>query len=336
MSISGSPPSGKFPRREVFVAPFPPLPTDHEKRSGQAVVTWIAGASARKWYSVTGPAMRRYADRVGADFIVLEGYTRQPYPMANKFRVRHVFDEYGYDLVLYVDGDILLRDDCENFFQSVPDGRVAILDETPFYDYWMTARFRHEAAVLMASQGIEPTPEDLPAPKNAGFYLMPRQHCHAIRAFEKPFPLCYRNGATVEQTWFCTMLHRLDVPLHHLKFPEQHWLWYLDQHEASIDRASVLHFCGMTGQDEKRFDRLVAHAEAKQSDEPRVLDTLARFDRQMLLDHESPRRRSASASSFQSTLTNTDGTSRSSRLRFCPIRMASYSTALSKTRFFGT
>lgn len=282
-------PSGKFSRRESCVTPFPALPTLHTRRSDLAVVTWVAGDVGYKWFSVTGPWMKRYADRVGADLVVLEGFAAQPYYLANKFRVRQVFDEYGYESVLYVDGDILLKPDCENLFEAVPPGCVGILDEGPFYDYWMLAHYRHEAAELLESQGLDPRQFKIPTPKNAGFYLMPRVHSQALEAFRKPFPLCYRNGATVEQTWFCLMLERVAAPIHRFRFPQQHWLWYLDQHERSTHNSAVLHFCGMPDPEE-RFERLVANATALghvAKPSKQVMESMSRFDAQTLLDHRA-------------------------------------------------
>ena len=129
--------------------------------------------------------MKRYADKVKADLIVIEGYSSQPYAMANKFRVRQVFDEYGYDFVLYVDADILIKRECVDFFELVPDGHVAILDEGPYYGYWMLTHYRHEAVELLKSQGLNPDISSIPTPKNAGFYLMPKEYKDALQAFSK-------------------------------------------------------------------------------------------------------------------------------------------------------
>jgi len=234
--------------------------------------------------------MKYYADKVHADLVILEGYASQPYVFANKFRVRQVFDEYGYDSVLYVDGDILITPDCINFFEMVPDDKVAILDEGPYYDYWMLAHYRHEALELIKSQGLDHNNIDLPTPKNAGLYLMRKQYKDTLKPLEKPFPLCYRNGTTVEQTWFCLMLQRHNVPLHFLKFPEHHWLWYLDQDEKSIHKGNVLHFCGLQDQNNKRYDRLLANSckfvdESEKERKQQVIESskVSCFDSQMIL-----------------------------------------------------
>ncbi len=294
MSTNGAPPSGKFSPLKTQVLPFPSLPREHRRQSQNAVATWIAGEAGRRWFSVTGPAMARYAECIRADLVVLEGYTCQPYSMANKFRVKQLFDEYHYQRVLYIDADILVTPEAEDLFELVPEDKVAILDEGDIYDYWMLAHYRHEAIELMRSQGIPSDNLDIPSPKNAGLYLIPKPYAEALQPPSDPFPLCYRNGATIEQTWFCLMLEKHAAPIHPLRFPDQHWLWYLDQNERSIERGQFLHFCGLQHAGDVRFERLMASAvrlasrhQGKVNRDGRT-SALLEFDKQMILDHQAP------------------------------------------------
>jgi hypothetical protein len=282
-------PSLAFTARISVALPFPPLPTGHSRRSERAVVTWVAGEAAYRWFSVTGSAMKLYADRVGADFIALEGFAGQPYPLVNKFRVRQVFEEYGYETVLYVDVDALIRDHCVDLFELVPPGKVGILDEAPHKDEWMLADFRREALALLVSQDCDADWEDLPTPKNSGLYVMPAAHSNALQPFIKPFPLCSRNGATVEQTWLTLNLHHNAAPLFELTHPDQHWLWYADQAEDHADHAMVLHFSGLRDRDDLRYRRLLHHASTRPRGRGRQIpNAVPTFDRQMMLDQPAP------------------------------------------------
>ncbi len=288
-------PSLAFTTRTSVALPFPPLPTSHKRTSERALVTWVAGEAAYRWFSVTGPAMERYARRVGADLVVIEGFAGQPYPLINKFRVRQVITQYGYEVVLFVDVDALIRENCANLFEIVPPGFVGILDETPFKDEWMLVDYRREATSLLMSQGHEANYESLPSPKNSGLYVMPCTESDALTAFERPFPLCSRNGATVEQTWFTLNLHRQESPLHPLTHPDQHWLWYADQEEDDADCAMVLHFSGLRDLGDLRYRRLLHYASADslrhsraRAGAPRVRDAAPKFDRQMMLEQPAP------------------------------------------------
>src|SRR5215213_6970354 len=289
-------PIGTFKYHKSVVMPFPPLPTTHERSSDLAVVTWVAGDKAYKWFSVTGPAMQRYAEKVKADFVVIEGFAGQPYPLSNKFRIRQVIEQYGYEAVLFVDSDALIRDHCVNLFELVPSGHVGILDEYPYYDEWMLAYYRREASALLLSQGYEVDYLNIPSPKNSGLYLMPAAHREVLTPFKKPFPMCGRNGATLEQTWLTLMLHQHKVPLFFLRHPEQHWIWYADQEENDAAEAMVLHYAGLQDDEDRRYKRLLHHAskvEASPKERvgglgPTTAVTISDFDRQMMLDHPAP------------------------------------------------
>ncbi|HZU14652.1 MAG TPA: hypothetical protein VFB58_17585 [Chloroflexota bacterium] len=289
-------PLGEFSYRTSVVLPFPPLPTPHRRGSDRAVVTWVAGDAAYRWFSVTGPAMKRYADRTGADLVVLEGHAGQPFPLINKFRVRQVFEEYGYDVVLFVDADALIRDHCVNFFDLVPEGLVGILDEGPYYDEWMLVNYRREAAALLLSQGYDVDYAAIPSPKNSGLYLIHACQKHILTPFSQPFPICSRGGATVEQTWLALMLQQAEIPLFPFEYPQHHWLWYLDQEEKAVDDAMVLHFAGLHDLGDRRYRRLAANASREAGGRPQRVGGpdstpevfIPSFDRQLMLDPPGP------------------------------------------------
>lgn len=283
---------GTFSTRETMVFPFEPLPSAHRRRADIALVTWVAGEKAYEWFSVTGPAMRRYATRVGADLVVLDGFGGQPYALANKFRVQQVLTQYGYDAVLYVDADALIQDHCVNFFDLVPAGQVGILDEAPLYDEWMLAQYRREALALAASQGIPLDPGAIPAPRNSGLYLLPAAYAAVLDPPEHSFPLCGRNGATVEQTWMSLRLHYQDVPIFEFE-PVHHWLWYADQAEDRAPGAMVLHFAGLGGSPQARTRRLLDHGSRSGAGTGRQRDGRdflpeGHFDRQLTLHAPAP------------------------------------------------
>jgi hypothetical protein len=253
-------PFSRFTSRQSFVAPFPELPPLHDKRSSQAVVTWIAGENAHKWFSITGPAMKRYAERIGADFIVLEGFGGQPFVLTNKFRVRQVFEQYKYERVLYVDADLLLTEEAINYFELVPEDEVGILDEGHLYDEFMLIQYQREAMMLAESQGLPLAWKDIPSPKNSGLYVMSYIHSDVLLPPSQPFPLCGRNGATVEQTWLGLSLHFNAVPLTYFKYPDHHWVWFADQDEKVSRSSMALHFAGLPD-GKKRLERLMFHAD---------------------------------------------------------------------------
>jgi hypothetical protein len=287
---------GTFSLRTTTVLPFTPLPEPHSRRSDVAVVTWVAGEAAYRWFSITGPAMKRYADRVGADFVVLDGFGGQPYLLANKFRVRQVLTQYGYEAVLFVDADALIQDHCLDFFSLIPQGHIGMLDETALYDEWMLAQYRREALALVASQNGRLNGDEVASPRNSGLYYLPASLADVLVAPLDPFPICGRNGATVEQTWTSLQVARSSAPVFELCYPLHHWVWYADQSENLAKNAMVLHFAGLGDSPEARYRRLKHYAEARDvrhQSPNRVVDGRelvppGHFDRQLMLEAPAP------------------------------------------------
>ncbi len=230
------------------------------RQSDRAVVTWVAGEAARQIYRVTGPAMERYSRAVGADFICLEGFGGQWYPLANKFRVAALFTQAGYDRVLYVDSDALITRHCDDLFEMVPYDSIGILDELHLYDEWMVARHHREILAVLASQGIELHGDTYPC-YNSGLYVISGTHASVLEPPVKEFPLCTRDGATVEQAWLTIQILRQQVPVFDLQNPNIHWVWYADQDESEAGRAMVLHYAGLAGAPSVRYEKLRQRAE---------------------------------------------------------------------------
>jgi hypothetical protein len=274
---------GVFSTLETTCLPFAPLPL-RQRTSDKAVVTWVAGEKAYQWFSVTGPAMQRYATRVGADLVVLDGFGGQPYALANKFRVKQVITEYGYDRVLYVDADALVQDHCVDFFSLVPADHIGILDEGLLYDEWALAQYRREALSLAMSQGRPLTHAEVPSSYNSGLYHLPARYAAVLDPPAAPFPLCVRDGATVEQTWLTLQIAASGAPVFKLD-NNHHWLWYTDQTEVQAADAMVLHFAGLGNNATARHRRLLHYASRSKGRlrDGRALFPSGHFDRQFAL-----------------------------------------------------
>ena len=285
---------GTFSLRSSSVREFPPLPP-HSRKAENAVVTWVAGDAAQRWFSITGPAMERYARRVKADLVVIEGYTGQWYSLANKFRAQQVLTQYQYDRILFVDADALIQDHCVDLFSLVPADHLAILDELPLYDEWMLARYRREAMSIAESQSRSLIGKKCPPPRNSGLYLLPYSQAFVLEPPKYDFPICSREGATIEQTWMSLQAAYHRTPIFQLKYPEHHWVWYADQSEELTQEAMVLHFAGMGGAADVRYRRLRHYADGwSRSREPcvpceRIIDgskliASEDYDHQLMLD----------------------------------------------------
>ena len=75
---------------------------------------------------ITHPIIKKYADRCGAKFEILEDCQG----IHKHYRIMQLYDKFeGYDRILMLDSDILIRKDCPNIFDEVPDNYIALLLE---------------------------------------------------------------------------------------------------------------------------------------------------------------------------------------------------------------
>lgn len=94
-----------------------------------AVVTVTYGEEFKDLATVTHPTIKAYADKIDADFIVLDKLGNHKYPHFIKFDIKELL--HSYERVLYVDTDIIIRDDAPNLFELVPFSKLGILPENP-------------------------------------------------------------------------------------------------------------------------------------------------------------------------------------------------------------
>jgi hypothetical protein len=97
----------------------------------RAIVTIACGDFYQRMSEITHPMFRAYADKVGADFIVWNDSEGHVMPHYKKIELGGMLDKY--DRVLYLDTDILIRDDAPDIFAIVPEDELGMLDEGQYY-----------------------------------------------------------------------------------------------------------------------------------------------------------------------------------------------------------
>jgi len=98
----------------------------------RVVVTLCEGDLYRRMAEVSHPTISAYADRIGASFMVMDGEGAHSSPHWGKLRLRDLLN--SYDRIVYVDTDVIIRDDAPDLFDEVPAGKLGVFDEAPFTD----------------------------------------------------------------------------------------------------------------------------------------------------------------------------------------------------------
>lgn len=160
----------------MIVVPQPPA-LDLTPASPRAVVTVATGAPGRELLDASGPAMRAFAARVGADFVVLDWPGHESWPMSAKYAVGRVLDHY--ERILYADADVLFRDGCVDPFSLCPPDRIGLCDELPFHRTQPQHGLERSYVEFRRAFGFRDLPSgSVPWYANAGVAVIPKEARH--------------------------------------------------------------------------------------------------------------------------------------------------------------
>tara|TARA_R100000008_G_C3575379_1_gene164894 strand:- start:1051 stop:1755 length:705 start_codon:yes stop_codon:yes gene_type:complete len=100
------------------------------------LITTRADVACIEWAELTHPILRRYADRVGADFMVLDEAVDCKEAVGGigngvyQYRIMKHYDLHAiYDRILHLDSDMLLTPDCPDLFKEVPYDQIGSIYE---------------------------------------------------------------------------------------------------------------------------------------------------------------------------------------------------------------
>jgi len=97
--------------------------------SDTLVLTIAVGDEYSQMAKITHPTIKAYAARIGADFLCVDE-SNSTSPHWEKCQIYHLLNKYKR--ILYLDTDVIVRDDCPNLFDVVPEGKLGMFNEAPF------------------------------------------------------------------------------------------------------------------------------------------------------------------------------------------------------------
>ncbi len=101
--------------------------------SKKLVLTIAMGAAYKSISKLTQPSLKAYAKKIGAEFFCINDQKiSKTTPHWEKFQIYEMLDTF--DRILYVDTDILIRSDCPDLFEEVPEGKLGMFNEAKFTD----------------------------------------------------------------------------------------------------------------------------------------------------------------------------------------------------------
>jgi len=92
------------------------------------VLTIAIGDNYTELAKITHPSIKAYSERINSDFMVID----KPYdlPHWNKFEIFKLLTKY--DRIIYFDTDLVIRSDCPNLFEIVPEYELGVFNEGVF------------------------------------------------------------------------------------------------------------------------------------------------------------------------------------------------------------
>lgn len=95
------------------------------------ILTIAHGDHYTKLRSITHPSIQAYADKIGSDFIcITEKKISATSIHWEKFQIFDLLNTYHR--ILFIDTDIIIRDDAPNLFDLVPQDELGAFNEAPF------------------------------------------------------------------------------------------------------------------------------------------------------------------------------------------------------------
>jgi hypothetical protein len=194
------------------------------------IATLAVGREANETLALTRESISRYAAKIGADCIELRGRTANWWGL-EKFRMRNIVA--AYDRSIFLDCDLIIREDCPDLFEIVSPSEVGIHDDWPFLDQtdWLQA----ERKSVYDSQGVRGYfgPNCL----NTGVVVCSRSHADIWAPPPlQPFPTSH----CAEQIWIeNSIVGKFGIHPLATKFNTQFWM---KDFSSLLPAAKIIHF----------------------------------------------------------------------------------------------
>lgn len=218
----------------------PPILTPTRDR---LILTAVIGDDAEELHACTGPTHRRYAETVGAEYLVLRDRTQDPrVPCAEKWRAKDYVPHYPGG-TLWLDADVFVLPDAPDIFAATPADAIGLVDVAPRMPRLLDWSAGTSADVCR-SQGVAPPPND--RYWNSGVWVGRPAHAAYWTPPEKPFPVIW----CAEELWCRRNVAARALTVRDLD-PRFNWTWPEDRQFRTWkdSRPWFAHLAGMGNMD---------------------------------------------------------------------------------------
>ena len=202
-----------------------------------AVVT-RADDAVREWTELTHPLFKKYAEKCGADFIVLS----EPAPFLTSdhqphYRILRIYDLLEkYDRILHLDTDMLINEDCPNLFEVVPENMIGIV----FEDVGSRqADRRMKMAEMQFHWGDVGWRTGY---TNAGTFVLSKEHRDVFLPHDDQYWIGW-GSADLQMSY---NIHKFNLKVHELSYKWNHMTMFSHDWNGNADRfkSYIIHYAG--------------------------------------------------------------------------------------------
>jgi ADP-heptose:LPS heptosyltransferase len=169
------------------------------------ILTIAIGEDYERMSKLTHPSIKSYAHKINADYLCIDKTNlSETSPHWEKFQIYDLLDKY--DRIIYFDTDLIIRDDCENLFEIVPDGELGMFNEAPF-----TNRSMELMIDICKKYGIT-LPDWNGKYYNSGVMVISKTHQKLFKKPEKEYFSFY------EQSYLNMMIAHLKIKVFNLRY----------------------------------------------------------------------------------------------------------------------
>jgi hypothetical protein len=208
---------GQLPRWQ----PVPP-PTLTPTRP-RLVITVAVGDEGLRTHDLTRASQQRYAERMGADYVVL-GDTTQSWFMLEKFRFKDFVPHYPGGTIC-MDADVWVRRDAPDLFDVVPPGRIGVSISDDLSAHGLMPQFAAKLREVCDSQGVGVPDGAEDIHWNSGLVVLRPTHAGYWEPPLRPIPKHWIS----EELWSKATTFRAGWQLHDLPHPATHWQHWRDR-----------------------------------------------------------------------------------------------------------
>lgn len=230
----------------------------------KALVTLTMGDFYEKMASITHPLLKAYAEKIDADFIVIDQpVISEKYSVPKKYEKFQIYELLGrYEAILFVDTDIVVTRDAPNVFDLVPANTFCAVSEEGFsgskLEKMVTQKYLGEVnwQYIYFNSGLMVIPQS----HRELFNLDDKQIVYwAVGDFRKNYPTLLND-----QPFLNYYLNKLAFPFYELDYRFNH----TNVHKCSSKRFSsyFIHYSGASGHRYgERLDQIRMDAEITKS-----------------------------------------------------------------------